>query len=216
MKLHKNNQGFALVTALMITMLSLVIIMGILYVVTQNIRSAGGKKAYQNAVEASYGGADVTMYNILPTLFGGINSVADMDTAKGALALFGADLTFNASSLCLIDKLTKSSADWSVANCGALATSTNIDPRVNPDISLTLNGLQGQRYTVSSKIVDTSPGVPYVPPPVGGPLFGHGAASSSGAGNGTYVAHYIYRIEVAAQRATNATEQGAVSVLYEY
>ncbi len=116
----------------------------------------------------------------------------------------------------MIDKLTKSSADWSAANCGALATSTNIDPRVSPDISLTLNGLQGQRYTVSSKIVDTSPGVPYVPPPVGGPLFGHGTASSAGAGSGTYVAHYIYRIEVAAQRANNASEQGAVSVLYEY
>lgn len=216
MKLCTNKDGFALVTALMMTMLTLVIAMGIMYMVTQNIRAGGIKKAYQNAVEASYGGADVAMYNILPSLFSGVDSVAEMNTAITGLGTLGAGLAFNVTSQCLIDKLSKSPADW-VTSCGPLVNSASLNPATNPDFTMTLNGAAGQApYVVNSKIVDTVPGVPYATPPVGGPLLGAGSTSPGGSGSGVYVAHYVYRIEVAAQRQNNATEQGAVSVLYEY
>lgn len=217
MKLSLDKGGFALITALMMTMLTLVIAMGIMYVVTHGIRSGGVKKAYQNAVEASYGGADVAAHNILPSLFAGVDSVAEMNAAITSLGSLGVGLDFpDLSRQCLIDKLSKPSADWAVS-CGPLATSASLNANTNPDFTMTLPSVAGNTpFVVNSKIVDTVPGVPYAPAPAGGPLLGKGTVSSSGSGAGVYVAHYIYRIEVAAQRQSNAAEQGAISVLYEY
>lgn len=216
MKLHADTKGFALITALMITMISLVIIMGIIYAVTENIRSQGHKRVYQNAVEASYGGSEVTMYNILPTLFDGIDTTTAMNTAIASLGGLGAGLTFNVTSDCLRAKLDPTVADW-VTNCGPLATSANPDPNTDPDITMTLPATAGQpAFIVNSKIVDTNIGAPYPEQPAGGMLFGKGTTASTGTGTGSNVAHYTYRIEVSAQRQNNPTEQGAVSVLYEY
>jgi hypothetical protein len=225
MKINNEN-GFALITALMITMICLVITMGILTIVIQNIRSGGIKKSYQNAVEASYGGAELQMYEIVPKLLTDFFATGTISTSEGLLvatAAFGGanpHLVFNRinnTDACLIAKLSSVPSAWPAAcNSTAIATLTDPDPTNTPDFTLTLPGTTGQSFTVQSKIVDTSVGVPYMPAPPGGPMNSNGSTGPGGNGTSTLVAHYVYRIEVSAARTTNPMERGAVSVLYEY
>ncbi len=228
MKIYRNEKGFALITALMITMICLVITMGILTVVIRNTKSGGIIKSYQNAVEASYGGAELQMFEVMPKIlaeFFATNSVGAANiTASRTLAeaAFGANLFTrpDPTNKCLIAKLSTDSTSWPAACADTAVRLTNIDPRIVPDFSLTLPGAQGQSYTVLSKIVDTSVGVDYIPPPKGGPMGGGGTSQSGGSGTSSLISHYVYRIEVSASRSSsdplNPMEKGAVSVLYEF
>jgi hypothetical protein len=232
MKILRNENGFAFITALMITMICLVITMGILTVITRNTKSGGIKKSYQNAVEASYGGAELQMFEVMPKLLADIFAqeiladqllaLKDRKTSlTDAMAVSGINLAFtNNVDACLHSKLLKTPANWP-ADCADTAVRlTNTDPRIVPDFTLTLPGIQGQSYTVLSKIVDTSVGVQYIPPPPGGPMGGGGVAKFGGSGTSSLVSHYVYRIEVSASRSAsdplNPLERGAVSVLYEF
>jgi hypothetical protein len=206
MKSYNNEKGFALITALMITMICLVMIMGIMTTITQNTRSSGINKTYQNAIDASYGGADLAIYEMLPILVGATD-LASMQTLMNSMSF----ASFVASKDCMYDKLTKKTADWGA--CAANSKTT--DPKSNPDYNVTLQGTSGTTFTVHSKIVDTNQGVPYVAGPKK-PLGGGGVASQNNLGSNMYLSHYVYRVEVATERTLNPTEQGAVSVLYEY
>jgi hypothetical protein len=221
MKIIHNERGIALITALLITMLSLVIAIGLLYVITQNTRLGGSQKTYRNAVEASYGGAEVMMNEILPRFFDGISlSTPLADNADSILSSFPSEMNLvfysKADGSCLQDKLLKAPFDWA-ANCtsGVPATDpTNVNPRIAPDVRFELQGPSNQSFVVYSKIVDTIPGTPYLPPLPGGPLGGSGVASLGG--NGTPSGqHYVYRIEIAGEQTNNPAEKGELSVLYE-
>jgi hypothetical protein len=208
MKIIRNERGVALVTALLITMISLVIVIGVLYMVIQNTRMTGTQKVYRNAVEASYGGTDVVLKEVLPRFFIG-ESTADI------LAAFPEDMnmefTSNIDGTCFRDKLNKIPGQWNL-NCPA--ESTNMDPRIAPDVRFEVRGTSNQRFVVFSKIVDTSPGTPYINPE-GTELLGLGVTASSGSG-ASKGKHYVYRVEVAGQLLDNAGERGHLSVLYEY
>jgi len=224
MKINRNENGFALITALMITMICLVIVMGILSIVIQNTRTGGIKKSYQNAVEASYGGAELQMFEVMPKILAelfntnsvGIPSITSSRTL--AEAAFGANLftRSDVTNACLIAKLSTASGSWPAACASNPADRTSLDPRIAPDFSLTLPSLQGQNYIVQSKIVDTSVGVPYIPAPDGGPMNGGGTGESGGSGTSPLVSHYVYRIEVSASGSSRPLERGTLSVLYEF
>jgi len=208
MKTINNESGIALITALLLTMISLVIVIGVLYMLTADTRMIGTNKVYRNAVEASYGGIDVTLKEILPRFTQGL-ATADI------LAAFPGDMNLQFISKpdgsCFRDKLSKDSSGWN-SNCPA--DSTNIDPLVAPDIRFNVRGTSNQVYTVSSKIVDTSTGAPYINPE-GSELLGLGVTASSGTG-ASKGKHYVYRVEIVGQRQDAPAEKGQLSVLYEY
>lgn len=223
MRCLDNNKGFALITSLLITMLSLVIVLGILYVVTQGIKTGASQKVYRNAIEASYGGTNLTMHEIIPQLSNAIlatatPSVTGTNTATASLeSMFsGINLDFISTAACLNQKLQFDSSTWTSAICPGTPTSikTN-DIKNNPDMTFNLTGPSGSAFTVYSKIVDTIPGTPYMPPPPGGPLLGGGVTETGGA-SVSVGRHYIYRIEVIGQKTTNSSEQGNLTVMYEY
>src|ERR1039458_2481388 len=74
MKLICNEQGIALVTSLMITLISLTMIMALLYMMTTGIQVSGMQKRYKTVVDATYGGADVVAKDILPYTINQINN----------------------------------------------------------------------------------------------------------------------------------------------
>jgi hypothetical protein len=197
-----NNKGIALITALMLTLITLVIILGILFVISNNTKSSGANKAYRNVTEAAYGGADLVMQDIIPRMM----VFNNISTIKGEYSSIG--LNFG-SSACVRTKLNNAVSGWGVC-------SSTLNPKVQPDVKFNLAGSSGQSFSVYSKIVDTVPGVQYPPPPPGGqPLIGGGVTESSGPTTGN-LSHYVYRIEVSGERANNPSEKSDISVLYEY
>ena len=203
-----NNKGIALITALMLTLITLVIILSVMFLITNNIKSSGANKAYRNVTEAAYGGADLVMQDIIPRLFQNI-STNTLKTEFNASSLANMNMVFG-SSACLRTKLNNSvSSGWG-------ACSSSIDPKVQPDMKFNLEGSSGQGYTVYTKIIDTIKGVQYPPPlPGGQPLMGGGVTESSAPTTANLI-HYVYRIEVVGERTINPTEKSNLSVLYEY
>ena len=65
MKFLQRNNGMALITALMFTMLTLVITMALLYMVTAGARTSGALKRYKTATDATYGGSELLTREII-------------------------------------------------------------------------------------------------------------------------------------------------------
>lgn len=209
MKPLKNNKGLALITALMLTLISLTMILALMYIVSQNISASGSQKRYQSSLDAAQGGVDIISRDIIPRLLRG-------DAVSDITSQYNTFLTNNAlvisSSSCMNDKLRKTSKNWT--NCGTGAT--DIDAKTGFDISLTLKNVQSSQpgYTIYSKIIDTSPGnsdttgIDYL----------DDGSSTTNASNGTIPKHvpYMYQIEVQGESAANAKERAKLSVLYAY
>jgi hypothetical protein len=198
-----NNKGIALVTALMLTLITLVIILGIMYTITNNIQSSAANKSYRNVSEATYGGTNLVVQDIIPRLFQNVSTatLGDIHNYKGLGMLFG-------SSACIRTKLLNPVSAWGL--CSSVPNA-----KTQPDIQFKLGSTSGQSYTVYSKIIDTVPGVPYPTAPAGGQLLGGGVTESSSATT-TNLNHYVYRIEVAGENTVNPTQKTNLSVLYEY
>lgn len=216
MKLLSNQKGIALVTSLMLTLISLTIVMYLLYMITAGIKVSGANKKYKTALEASYGSTDIVLKEIFPILFNGVAAPAAALSASG----FASSLNLTSSSdACLNEKLTRPSSLWSPA------CSSNADVKTGTDITLTLNSSSSDPFTVYTKIVETMCSDPR-PYPVGNctgsdlsgtELLESGASVAGGVG-GVSVQHFpaTYRIEVQGERSTNALEKSKLSVLYAY
>ena len=204
-----NNKGMALITALMMTMIILVIIMGMMYMVNQSSKAGYSQKVYRNVTEATYGGADIAMQDVIPRLFQNISTAtiaADYSSLTGGMQ-------FSASA-CLRQKMKGPVSTWTA--CPAV----NLNPKLSPDVSFKLAGLQVNNttayYNVYAKIVDTVKGVQFAPGATSGnQLIGSSVAESSG-GTTLSLQHYVYTIEVAGDQTNNPAGKAAVSVLYEY
>lgn len=193
-----NEEGIALVTSLMLTLISLAIIMSLMYLMTSSIQRTGASKRYKTALEASYGGAELVVKDLIPQILQNYSSVA------GKYSLV--NLQMNTPSTCMNSKLRLSTSQWP-AGCD-----TNLNPRSNPDLQISLQGTNNQPFTVYSKIVDTVGGNTDVS---GLQLEGAGVAESVPV---ITPQHYpiIYRLEVQAERSINASEHSNISVLYAY
>ncbi len=196
-----NNRGVALLTALMMTVIMLSIILGVMYLIDRSIKGSAAHKTYRNTVEASYGGADLVAREIIPQLFNNVS------TSTLTVGLDSIRANF-ASSACLHKKLDFATTSW-----GTIGPECNsvVKPSINPDVKFELSGLNGQTFTVYTKIVDTTPGVPYS---AGGNQLVGGGVTESSAGSTLRLDHYVYRIEVSAE--SKSAEKSNVSVLYEY
>ena len=219
-----NNKGIALITALMLTLITLVIILSVMLLISNNIKSSAANKSYKNVTEAAYGGADLVMQDIIPRLFMGYTTAGASTTVNGILSP-SLSSEYNTKSLFLTNKMNMgfgSSAcirakllNSAASGLWPAGCSNTLDPKVKPDMQFNLFGTSGQSFTVYSKIIDTVPGVPYPSTAGSEPLTGGGVTESS-APTTTNLNHYVYRIEVAGERTTNATEKSKLSVLYEY
>jgi hypothetical protein len=210
-----NNKGIALITALMLTLITLVIILGVLFMISSNTKSSAATKTYRNVTEAAYGGADLLVQDIIPRLFTnqstGRTSQAEINAGTpdnpGPREVFGPTISFP-SNACIKQKLNSA---WPWPACSG----DRINPKTNPDITFRLPGpvAGGPSFTVYSKIVDTNIGVPY--PNSGSKLLGGGVTESS-SGSSSNLNHYVYLLEIQGERTVNPSEKSRLSVLYEY
>ena len=205
-----NDKGVALVTSLMLTVLTFTISMVMLYMVLQSTRMSGAHKRYKNSLDAAVGGVDIVTMDALPYLIGFAadpNASTLMSRLNASMNLAA---TTGVSDACLQAKLT--SKLWG-GGCGA--ASSNINPKDTPDVTFTLqsqvpgfNAPSG--YNVYTKIVSTTPGSSDMS---GRNLEGQ---STTGAPPGDVGAPYLYRIEVSSEKVANPLERANLSVLYAY
>jgi hypothetical protein len=198
-----DNKGIALVTALMLTLISLLIIMSVMTLITSSISRAGAQKRYRTATEAAYGGTEVVMKDMLPFL------LKNFDAANLATELtdqFAGISLAVTSDACLKDKITKETGLWG-GGC-----SQTVAAKVAPDFTFTLSASTGQPFTVYTKIIDTIGGNTDTS---GLQLEGAGVAESLSVLTPMHLP-YVYRVEVQGERSQNATEQANLSVLYAY
>jgi len=203
MKCLHNNRGIALVTAITLSLIALIVVMGILYLITEGTHTSGSRIMYNSVVDASNGGAEIIMQEIIPKIVN--DKIAAIDTT---ILTSG----FSLDSTCLKEKITKNSAEW-LTSC-----SKNWDPRTNPDFSFKLRGAYGHDFKVYSKIVDTVQGVH---PPQDAP-YSRTKVTLSGGGGVSEKAPaeppptFVYTLEISAEKASNPIEQGNLTVVYEY
>jgi hypothetical protein len=202
--LIRNNDGIALVTSLMFTLLSLTICMALLYMVTQGVKTSGQHKQYRTAIEASYGGTDIMVKDIMPVIMQNYSSSSFTTTVQGAFS--GVNLQVLSDPRCMQKKLTKATAGWP-AGC-----SNAPNPKNSPDMQITLNSTSGNPFIVTSKIVDTVVGNSDT---TGLQLEGSGVAESSSLLTPQHIP-FIYRMEIQGERQGNSTAQSNIEVLYAY
>ncbi|UFS69646.1 pilus assembly protein PilX [Geomonas sp. RF6] len=207
----RGEGGAALVTALLLTLLSLVIATALLYSVTQGIKSTASHKRYSTALAAAEGGVDVLAKEIIPQLFlKAMNGPLTSDSLEQVHDMFSFDVSFpGGSAQCLQQKLSTRTEEWSA--CTAEGKSS--DPATLPDVSFVLQGTgHSKEYQVSTKIVDTVPGNSFLG---GFDLDAGGAVDWKD--EEIYPQHvpYLYSIGVQGE-TTDLREKARLSVLYAY
>ena len=202
MKNLRNERGIALVTALLLTLISLAVIMALLYMITWQTRLSGAHKRYRTAIEASQGGAEIFAKQVIPQIFAN-------NTTAGLSAYLGMNVVAG-SSPCLVAKINTPTAQWG-AKCDP--DGNPYDPTAKPDLRFTLQGAQTD-FNVFAKIVDTIPGNSDLS---GFELLDSGAGVA-GISSGVAPKHLpaMYRIEVQGQKAVDPLEKSKLTVLYAY
>jgi hypothetical protein len=150
MRTLQSERGAALVTALMLTMLSLVVAMTLLYMVTSGTGISASQRRYRTALASAHGGVELFTQEIVPQI---LSSGTSATVLQDRLSLVNLKLTeFD----CLQQKLNVATAGWS-ESCRAKA---GADPSVFPDATFRLaSGKPAEKgFTVSTKIVDSVPG----------------------------------------------------------
>jgi Tfp pilus assembly protein PilX len=223
-RVYDNEQGFALVLALILSLVVLALVSGLLYLITQGTAMSGYQKRYETALEGAKGGVDLVTKDIIPQAAIGLASASALSTQENNLqTTYGSlNLQFRyTTSSCLLAKLTTttltgSTDNWKAAGCAYDMEATYlINPTtgaVVPDVQFVLQGpTAAQNYIVYAKIVDTvAGGMTYMGPN----LLGAGVTESNPTA-GQQIPN-IYRIEVQAQRQQNPDERSNLSVLYAY
>ena len=216
MKFLRNEQGIALVTSLMLTMITLVISLVMLYMVIQNTTVSGAHKRYKNALESAVGGVEVMTMDALPYLVRFATEAPASLPANYFLTNLSSNMNLSnivigVTDACLQAKLT--SRSWGAA-CSAASSSA--DARDTPDITFTLQSQittgfsTPSGFRVSTKIISTTPGSSDMS---GRNLEGQATTGQPPQDVG---APYLYRIEVTSERVSNPKERANLSVLYAY
>jgi type IV secretory pathway TraG/TraD family ATPase VirD4 len=222
MKRLNNERGIALVTALLLTLISLTIVMALFYMLTQGVKTSSSTKHYANALEATYGGVEFFTKDALPQML----TMASSAFNSGSFITLYPTLNMtmpNTSNGCMQAKLTNTSASWVGAGCVATNLTSDISQlKQTADMTFTFPGTVGSSaYTVYSKIIDTAIGntdtSQYAS---GGLLIGAGVSrsgSSLGGGNSPATKiPYLFTVEVQGEAALNPQETTRVTLLYAF
>ena len=214
----RTEKGLALVTVLVLSLITLAIISTLIYLVIQGTRVSGSFKRYGTAREAAVGGSELgadfisdrgTM--VIPGLLNIPNSCdcGDPDDPN--------DNLYGGAPSCLCDKLCDTAITYPGAvlnwvHCGA--NDISLDPTNNPDMQFTLPGVGGINYQVSVKIVDTIRGNS----DLSGEALGGTAVSSSTSGIiSAPPLPYLHRVEISSvPTGGNLEERSRLSALYAY
>lgn len=222
-KILSNNKGVALVTSLMLTLISMGIIMALLYMITQSIKVSAASKRYRNATEATYGGAELVAFELIGTAWKNYSSAGG--AASKLVANYGnVDLAVPVANACLTQKLSSPASSWT--SCTSQQKSMDISSiKTAPDMSFLLKGTNsGQHYKVFAKIVDTTSGNTDTSSLITNTSDKEGLISASGSSYSKTGASqvsmmhipYSYRIEVQGQPEVNSLEKSNVTMLYAY
>ena len=111
MKRFNNERGIALVTALLLTLISLTFVMAVLYMLTQGIKTSTSTKHYATALEATYGGVDFFTKDALPQMLTSASSAFNSTTITNLYPTLNMTMP-NTSNGCMQAKLTSTSASW--------------------------------------------------------------------------------------------------------
>ncbi len=204
MKLLRSQDGIALVTSLMLTLISLTMVMALLYMITQGTKVSGQMKHYKTALDASYGGSEILTKDVFPFILRGYSSSTLVTDVTSGFS--GVTLQVNTTQNCLQSKLTKATANWP-SGCDSGPSASK-----NPDLNIKLQAVSGNPFKVYSKIVDTTVGNSDVS---GLQLEGAGVAEGSTVLTPQHFP-YIYRLEVQGERENNPTAQANLEILYAY
>ncbi len=228
-RVYDNERGFALVMALILSVVVLATVSALLYLIIQGTSMSGYQKRYETSLESAKGGVDFVTKAIIPLTIGQVSAAA-LTTIEGTLqgqynnvaAAFPLNLQFPFTTpTCLYAKLTQTTwvgttDNWQVAGCSADMESQSLiktNGTVVSDVSFVLPGpTTAQDFIVYAKIVDTVLGSTSTS---GLNLGGSGVVGSGGlfsAGPNPY----IFTINIQAQRKANPDEQATLSVLYAY
>lgn len=207
MRYIKNEDGIAMITALMFTLISLGMILMLLYYVMAGTKMSASQKRYKSALEASYGGTEFVTKTIIPRLFnnysGGKTSLLSDFGASNVLGL-----TFTSTGLGT--KLSTSTSGWG-------GFSKTVDPKDTPDLTFNLLGQNGgSNYKVYTKIVDTVAGVGLLDTSGIDYLDGGLGVAGTSSSTATPRTPSVFSIEVQGEAAINPVEKAGVSVLYAY
>lgn len=192
----RNEKGIALVMVLILSLISLAIMSGLIYMVTSGTQVSGIEKRYSTAFEAGKGGRDIA-YQVVSARGNPFSA------AEAAIVNFN----ITASALCLSNKLNLSTADW-----GACDNSLSIIPGNVNTYDMTFQLGVNPTYTVFTKIVDTVEG--NSAPDTG--LIKTGVVASNTGEVAVMPIAYLYTIEVDAENVNNPAERARLSVLYQY
>ncbi|WP_136526611.1 pilus assembly PilX N-terminal domain-containing protein [Geomonas ferrireducens] len=202
MKKLKNEEGIALVTALMFTLICLGIVAALMQMLLLQTKVSAVEKNYRNSLEAAYGGTELVTKEFIPKLF------TNYSTGIGPLlTAYASNIELQASTG-LKTKLSSATSDW-----GTLSKTLN--PKDAPDLQFMLKGTgTNGNFKVYAKVVDTVPGnsdttgIDYLDSGVG----------VAGSGSGIAPKHNpaLYSVEVQGERASNPKEKAILSVLYAY
>lgn len=189
----RNEKGIALVIVMVLSAIGLAIMAGLVYMLTSGTQVSGIQKKYKTALEAGAGGVDVTFQLI---------------GARGDPGIPITNFLITASSACLTDKLTKSTANWAVG-CNSSLT---INPASTATYDIIFDVGSSPVYTVYAKIADTVEGNSS-----GDTGLIKGGVVASNSGEVTVMSiPYLYTVEIDAENAANSAERAKMSVLYQY
>jgi hypothetical protein len=216
MRLIKDQSGIALVTSLMMTLISLAMIMVLMSYVIQSLRSTGATKQYKNTLEASYGGAELLVKDIVPMFFNfsGASAAGSVPALKTKYASINLD--FNSGSPCLSQKLNNQTVAWTDAVCGVEKNIAN--SKVLPDVTFvlksTITGFQTPPgYKIYAKIVDTAVVGNTEKSSLDFSTRNPGGDRNDGSPNPI---PSLYTIDITGERETNPLEKTKLEVLYSY
>lgn len=218
--LVRSEKGLALVTVLILSLITLAVITTLIYMVIQGTRISGVYKRYETAREAAAGGSEIGADLVRNR--GALNDIPSLNMSGDSTATAGVFLSCDCGDpddpndnrdsnnvrTCLCDKLCDATVDWP-GGC-----SITLDPTDTPDLEFDLTGIN-TTYHVSAKIVDTIRGNSDVSA-AGEELGGSGVVSSSSGIITPPPMPYLLRVEINSEDIVNQVERARLSTLYAY
>ena len=202
-----NERGIVLVTSLMLTLITLVVTMALLYTITAGTTASGKLTQYRTTVDAAYGGAEIVSKDVIPFLLANYSSATLVSKLTGSSGFQGVNLSLVTTQACLQAKLKKGTANWP-AGCYSATSAA-----VSPDLTMQLPSTGGTPITVYSKILSTKAGNS----DMGGISLIGGGVSDPG-NNVIYPLSqpFLYTIEVQGQRQGDTKIGADLEILYAY
>lgn len=192
LKYIKNEEGVALMMALVVATISLAIMSSLVYMLTLGTQVSGMKKRYATALEAGQGGVGIVF-----NFFGVRGNLAELGLADET------DMKFTmADDACITDKISKDTADWD-PSCNAVPSIDVYDTVGGFDFVFLMSD-----YAVFAKIVNTVAGNSA---PSGVNLQKGGVAEDDGSFKSMQVP-YIYVVEVETRKVSNYATVAAQTI----